>query len=97
MLAAQRLTMRQALSKNENMTELAIETENLTKEYPYGFLHLKKKASLEGSNMQVETGEVFAFIGPNGPGNATTIKLPLRMMFRTAGSARTLGKPIAQR
>jgi len=94
MLAAQRLTMRQALSKNENMTELVIETENLTKEYPYGFLHLKKKASLEGLNMQVETGEVFGFIGPNGAGKSTTIKLLLRLIFPTAGSARILGKPI---
>jgi ABC-2 type transport system ATP-binding protein len=76
------------------MTELAIETENLTKEYPHGFLHLKKKTSLEGLNMQVETGEVFGFIGPNGAGKSTTIKLLLRLIFPTAGSARILGKPI---
>jgi ABC-2 type transport system ATP-binding protein len=76
------------------MTELAIETENLTKEYPHGFLHLKKKTSLEGLNMQVETGEVFGFIGPNGAGKSTTIKLLLRLIFPTAGGARILGKPI---
>ncbi len=76
------------------MMELAIETENLTKEYPHGFLHLKKKASLEGLNMQVETGEVFGFIGPNGAGKSTTIKLLLRLIFPTAGRARILGKPI---
>src|SRR6266852_6051386 len=77
------------------MTELAIETENLTKEYPYGFLHLKKKASLEGLNMQVETGEVFGFIGPNGAGKSTTIKLLMGLIFPTAGSARILGKAIS--
>ena len=73
----------------------AIEIENLTKEYPFGFLHLKKKASLEGLNMQVETGEVFGFIGPNGAGKSTTIKLLMRLIFPTAGSARILGKPIS--
>src|SRR5258708_36754871 len=72
----------------------AIEIENLTKEYPFGFLHLKKKMSLEGLNMQVETGEVFGFIGPNGAGKSTTIKLLMRLIFPTAGGARNLGKPI---
>jgi ABC-2 type transport system ATP-binding protein len=72
----------------------AIEIENLTKEYPYGFLHLKKKTSLEGLNMQVETGEVFGFIGPNGAGKSTTIKLLMSLIFPTAGTARILGKSI---
>src|SRR6266852_892273 len=77
------------------MTGLAIEIENLTKEYPFGFLHLKKKTSLEGLNMQVEMGEVFGFIGPNGAGKSTTIKLLMRLIFPTAGSARILGRPIS--
>src|SRR5438477_7304687 len=77
------------------MPSSAIEIENLTKEYPFGFLHLKKKTSLEGLNMQVETGEVFGFIGPNGAGKSTTIKLLMRLIFPTAGSARILGKPIS--
>jgi len=77
------------------MSVSAIETENLSKEYPYGFLHLKKKASLEGLNMRVETGEVFGFIGPNGAGKSTTIKLLIGLIFPDAGSATILGKPIS--
>ena len=73
----------------------AIEIENLTKDYPYGFLHLKKKTSLDGLTMQVETGEVFGFLGPNGAGKSTTIKLLMRLIFPTAGTARILGKPIS--
>src|SRR2546429_1428047 len=73
----------------------AIETENLTKEYPHGFLNLKKKTSLEGLNMQVDEGEIFGFIGPNGAGKTTAIKLLMRLIFPTAGSARILGKPIS--
>ena len=77
------------------MTGCAIEIENLTKEYPFGFLHLKKKTSLEGLNMQVEMGEVFGFIGPNGAGKSTTIKLLMGLIFPTAGSARILGRLIS--
>jgi ABC-2 type transport system ATP-binding protein len=73
----------------------AIETQNLTKDYPHGFLHLKKKTSLEDLTMQVEDGEVFGFLGPNGAGKSTTIKLLMGIIFPTAGSARILGKPVS--
>jgi ABC-type multidrug transport system, ATPase component len=76
------------------MSAPAIETENLTKEYPHGFLHLKKKTSLEGLTMQIEDGEVFGFLGPNGAGKSTTIKLLMGIIFPTTGSARILNKPV---
>jgi ABC-2 type transport system ATP-binding protein len=75
------------------MANAVIEIENLTKDYPFGFLHLKKKTSLEGLTMTVEDGEVFGFLGPNGAGKSTTIKLLVGLIFPTAGSARILGKP----
>jgi ABC-2 type transport system ATP-binding protein len=77
------------------MKAWAIETENLTKDYPFGFLHLKTKRSLEGLTMQVESGEVFGFLGPNGAGKSTTIKLLVGLIFPTSGTARILGKPIS--
>jgi ABC-2 type transport system ATP-binding protein len=77
------------------MTAIAIETENLTKDYPFGFLNLKTKRSLEGLSMQVETGEIFGFLGPNGAGKSTTIKLLVGLIFPTSGDARILGKPIS--
>jgi ABC-2 type transport system ATP-binding protein len=80
---------------NEGMAEPAIDIENLTKDYPYGFLQLKKRRSLENLTMQVQAGEVFGFLGPNGAGKSTTIKLLMRLIFPTAGSARILGKPIS--
>jgi ABC-2 type transport system ATP-binding protein len=76
------------------MPSPAIEIENLSKEYPFGFLNLKKKKSLENLSMQVQTGEVFGFLGPNGAGKSTTIKLLMRLIFPTSGSARILGKSI---
>jgi len=79
----------------KNMTAPAIEIEHLTKEYPHGFLNLKKRTALEGLTMQVEESEVFGFLGPNGAGKSTTIKLLMRLIFPTAGTARILGKPIS--
>jgi ABC-2 type transport system ATP-binding protein len=76
------------------MATAAIDIENLTKDYPFGFLHLKKKTSLEGLTMRVEEGEVFGFLGPNGAGKSTTIKLLVGLIFPTAGRARILGKSI---
>ena len=76
------------------MATAAIEIEKLTKDYPFGFLHLKKKTSLEGLSMSVESGEVFGFLGPNGAGKSTTIKLLVGLIFPTAGTARILGKSI---
>jgi ABC-2 type transport system ATP-binding protein len=79
----------------KGMPDPAIQIEDLTKEYPYGFLHLKKKTSLEALSMTVEDGEVFGFLGPNGAGKSTTIKLLMGLIFPTAGSAKILGKSIS--
>jgi ABC-2 type transport system ATP-binding protein len=73
----------------------AIQIENLSKDYPFGFLHLKTKTSLENLTMNVEEGEVFGFLGPNGAGKSTTIKLLMGLIFPTAGTARILDKPIS--
>jgi ABC-2 type transport system ATP-binding protein len=77
------------------MADAAIEIENLTKDYPFGFLHLKKKRSLEGLTMRVDPGQIFGFLGPNGAGKSTTIKLLIGLIFPTNGTARILGKPIS--
>src|SRR5476651_521800 len=77
------------------MAEAAIEIEKLSKDYPYGFLQLKKKRSLDALTMQVQTGEVFGFLGPNGAGKSTTLKLLMRLIFHTAGTAWRLGQPIS--
>src|SRR5258707_3512529 len=78
------------------MPTAAIEIENLSKDYPFGFLHLKKRTSLEGLTMSVESGEVFGFLGPNGAGKSTTIKLLVGLIFPTAGTARILRKSISE-
>jgi ABC-2 type transport system ATP-binding protein len=57
---------------------------------------LKKKSvrALDGLTLQVNRGEIFGFLGPNGAGKTTTLKLLMRLIFPTSGSARILGQSI---
>jgi len=73
----------------------AIETFALEKEYRVGFWRKKPKKALEPLTLSVEEGEVFGFLGPNGAGKTTTLKLLMRLIFPTGGSARILGKDIS--
>lgn len=71
----------------------AIETENLTKDFPVGFWRPRPYRALDGLTLSVEAGEVFGFLGPNGAGKSTTIKLLLQLLYPTSGTARILGRP----
>src|SRR5579863_5119827 len=73
---------------------LAIETTNLTKDYSIGFWRKRPKRVLDGLSIQVEKGEVFGLLGPNGAGKSTTLKILLRLVFPTSGTARIMGKEL---
>src|SRR5213078_366430 len=72
-----------------------VEIENLTKDYEVGFLRKRKVRALDGLSLAVEEGQIFGFLGANGPGKTTTLKLLMRLIFPTSGSARILGREIA--
>jgi ABC-2 type transport system ATP-binding protein len=69
----------------------AIEIAGLSKDYPTGFLHLKRVRALDGLTLTVERGEIFGFLGGNGAGKTTAIKILMRLMTPTAGTVRILG------
>ena len=73
----------------------AIEIQNLTKDYEVGFLRKRKGRALDGLSLTVEAGHIFGFLGANGAGKTTTLKLLMRLIFPTAGSARILGSDIS--
>ena len=68
-----------------------IEIENLTKDYEVGFWRKRKVRALDDLSLTVAGGQIFGFLGGNGAGKTTTIKLLMRLLFPTAGSARILG------
>jgi ABC-2 type transport system ATP-binding protein len=71
-------------------SDLAIETEGLTKRF--GDL-----AAVDGIDLAVPAGSVFGFLGPNGSGKTTTIRVLLGLVNATAGSWRLLGEPMPAR
>jgi ABC-2 type transport system ATP-binding protein len=72
----------------------AIQIENLSKDYETGFWRKKKVRALDGLSLSVESGKIFGFLGANGAGKTTTLKLLMRLIFPTSGTARILGRDI---
>ena len=66
------------------MTDTAIRTERLSKDYGAG-------RGLFELDLVIERGEVFGFLGPNGAGKSTTMRLLLDLITPTSGSAALLG------
>ncbi|CEI72908.1 ATP-binding cassette domain-containing protein [Romboutsia hominis] len=43
-------------------------------------------------NLDIKKGYITGFIGPNGSGKTTTIKLIMNMIFKDSGSIKIFGK-----
>ena len=71
-----------------------IQINNLTKDYETGFWRKRKVRALDALSLTVDLGQVFGFLGANGAGKTTTLKLLMRLIYPTAGSARILGRDI---
>jgi ABC-2 type transport system ATP-binding protein len=65
--------------------ELAIQTEGLTK-------RLGDAAVVDKLDLVVPRGSVYGFLGPNGSGKTTTIRMLLGLIWPTTGSYRVLGE-----
>ena len=73
-------------------SEPVIQTRNLTKIYR-DFWGRKKVRALNSLSLDVQKGEVFGLLGPNGSGKTTTLKLLLGLLFPTEGTLQVLGRP----
>ena len=69
------------------MTELAICTQNLTRDF-------NSVRAVDNLSLEVPQGIIFGFLGPNGSGKTTTIRLLLGLLDPTAGSVEVLGKDL---
>jgi|YNPNPStandDraft_1061719.scaffolds.fasta_scaffold02029_13 ABC-2 type transport system ATP-binding protein len=70
------------------MDAIAIRTENLTRDFP-------TVRAVDGLTLTVPKGIIFGFLGPNGSGKTTTIRLLLGLLEPTAGRAEVLGYDVA--
>ena len=66
------------------MTDIAIHTENLSRDF--GSIR-----AVDGLSLSIPAGSIFGFLGPNGAGKTTTIRLLLGLLEPTAGRAQVLG------
>ncbi len=69
-----------------------IVTKGLTKIYDRAFGGQDVHA-LTNLDLSIRAGEIFAYLGPNGSGKTTTIKLLLGLIFPTEGVIEILGTP----
>ncbi|WSS24482.1 ABC transporter ATP-binding protein [Streptomyces sp. NBC_01190] len=64
-----------------------IETHRLAKRY-------HRTLAVDALDLRVPRGSVFGFLGPNGSGKTTTIRMLMGLITPTAGTARVLGAPM---
>jgi ABC-type multidrug transport system ATPase subunit len=69
------------------VSDPVIRTEGLTKRY--GGL-----VAVDGVDLRVDQGDLFGFLGPNGSGKTTTVRMLLGLVFATAGRVEVLGRPM---
>src|ERR1700749_2349744 len=70
------------------MGELAIASSALTKRFRGGQLAVDKV------DLAVPRGAVYGFLGPNGSGKTTTIRMLLGLAYPTSGTHELLGTPM---
>jgi ABC-2 type transport system ATP-binding protein len=66
----------------------AIATDGLSKRYRGGQL------AVDGLDLRVPQGSVFGFLGPNGSGKTTTIRMLLGLISPSAGGSRLFGEQV---
>jgi ABC-2 type transport system ATP-binding protein len=66
------------------VSETIVETNDLSKRFG-DFL------AVDRVNFSVQRGEIFGYLGPNGSGKTTTIRILLGLLLPSEGSARVLG------
>ena len=67
----------------------AIEAKQLTKQFG-------EFTAVDGVDFRVERGEIFGFLGPNGSGKTTTIRMLLGLLKPSQGEALVLGIHVAE-
>lgn len=69
------------------MGETVVKVENLVKRY-------KDLVALDHFSLEIERGEIFGLLGPNGSGKTTTINCLLALLSYDKGKVEVFGKPM---
>src|SRR5690349_7023180 len=50
--------------------------------------------AVEDVDLEVAAGERYGFLGPNGSGKTTTVRMLLGLVYPTSGTIQLLGQPV---
>jgi len=75
---------------SERAVPLVIRTQGLTKRFGSG------QVAVDGVDLEVSRGSVYGFIGPNGSGKTTTIRMLLGLVRPSSGRVWLLGRPMPE-
>jgi len=75
-------------------SQYAIETVSLTKVFP-DWWGRAKVVAVENLNLKIRPNEIYGFLGPNGSGKTTTLKMLLNLLHPTKGAAFVIGGTIS--
>ncbi|WP_235492345.1 ABC transporter ATP-binding protein [Leifsonia sp. Root112D2] len=78
------------MTNTPSTAELAIETHALSKRFG-------RHTAVDGIDLAVPRGAVFGFLGPNGSGKTTTIRMLLGLAAASEGQVRVLGHEMPRR
>jgi len=71
----------------------AIQIHELTKRFWSGWPGRPSVTALDGLSLSVSRGEIYGFLGPNGSGKTTTLKILMGLIRATSGMAELFGQP----
>ena len=66
------------------MSNTVLELKNVSKTFG-------KRKVIDNLSLEVKEGEIFAFLGPNGSGKTTTIKMILKLIDNDEGTIKVNG------
>ena len=76
-----------SVSNGERMDELAIDVQGITKSFG-------RRVVVDGLAMQVRRGEIYGFLGPNGSGKTTFLRILCGLLKPDSGSGTCLGRDV---
>ena len=71
------------------MSDLVVSTQGLTRQFG-------KKTAVNNLDLEIRTGQIYGFLGPNGCGKTTTMRMLTGLLTPSHGTISVLGQPMPQ-
>ncbi|MCV6822980.1 MULTISPECIES: ATP-binding cassette domain-containing protein [Halocynthiibacter] len=71
------------------MTDVVVSTRSLTRTFG-------EKTAVDNLDLEIQTGQIYGFLGPNGCGKTTTIRMLTGLLTPSSGEVTVLGKSMPQ-